>query len=54
MNASPAGGGLARSSPLHVAFAFVAMGGWGAFANRGHGPQAMLLAGLVQGAILQL
>ena len=27
------------------------MGAWAAFANRGHGPEAMALAGVVQGAI---
>jgi hypothetical protein len=42
---------LARSSAVHVAFAFLAMGGWALFANRAHPAGAMLLAGLVQGAI---
>lgn len=43
--------GLARSGAVHGAFAFLAMGAWAAFANRDHGPAAMALAGLVQGAI---
>ncbi|HEY0599553.1 hypothetical protein [Brevundimonas sp.] len=43
-----------RSTALHVAFAFVAMGGWAAFANRGHGPEAMLPAFAVQGALSAL
>lgn len=41
----------ARSTPLHVAVAFVAMGGWAALANSAHGPRAMLPAFLVQGAL---
>lgn len=40
---------LARSSVVHVGFAVVAMGGWAAFANRGHGLASMLLAAVVQG-----
>ena len=40
-----------RSTALHVGFAFVAMGGWAAFANRDHGAAAMLLAFVVQGAL---
>lgn len=40
-----------RSTALHVGFAFVAMGGWAAFANREHGAGAMLLAFVVQGAL---
>lgn len=43
--------GLARSGAVHGAVAFLAMGAWAAFANRGHGPEAMALAGVVQGAI---
>ncbi|MCQ0090792.1 hypothetical protein FGD77_03285 [Roseovarius sp. M141] len=39
------------STPLHVALGFAAMGGWAMWANAAHGPRAMLLAGLVQGAI---
>lgn len=42
---------LLRSTAIHVAFAFVAMGAWAAFANRGHGAQAMGLAFVVQGAL---
>jgi len=42
---------LARSSVAHVGFAFVAMGAWAAFANRGHEPARILLAALVQGLI---
>lgn len=41
----------ARSTPLHVAVAFVVMGGWAAFANSAHGPGAAGLAFLVQGAL---
>lgn len=40
-----------RSTALHVAFAFVAMGGWAAFANSGHGPGAMASAFMIQGAL---
>ena len=40
-----------RATALHVGFAFVVMGGWAAFANRGHGPEAMALAGLTQGTL---
>ena len=43
--------GLARSSALHVGFAFVAMGGWAAFANRAHPLAAVLLAGVIQGLL---
>jgi hypothetical protein len=42
---------LMRSSVVHVAFAFVAMGGWAAFANRAHPMPAPLQAGLIQGAL---
>jgi fructose-specific phosphotransferase system IIC component len=48
---SSAPAGLARSSALHVGFAFVAMGGWAAFANRAHPLGSMVLAGLVQGLL---
>lgn len=41
----------AQSTFAHVAFGFLAMGGWAMFANRAHPFEAMLLAGLVQGAI---
>ncbi|MCU4179737.1 hypothetical protein [Bosea sp. BH3] len=42
---------LMRSSVIHVAFAFVAMGSWAAFANRAHPMPAPLQAGLIQGAL---
>ena len=42
---------LARSSVTHVAFAFLAMGGWAVFANWPHGAERALLAGLVQGTL---
>jgi len=42
---------LMRSSVLHIAFAFVAMGSWAAFANRAHPMPAPLQAGLIQGAL---
>ncbi|MGX1740049.1 hypothetical protein ACWIEX_00695 [Bosea sp. NPDC055353] len=42
---------LMRSSVVHVGFAFLAMGGWAAFANRAHPMPAPLQAGLLQGAI---
>lgn len=42
---------LMRSSIVHVAFAFLAMGSWAAFANRGHPMPAPLLAGLIQGTL---
>jgi len=38
---------LMRSSVVHVAFAFVAMGSWAAFANRAHPMPAPLHAGLL-------
>ena len=34
-----------------MAFAFLAMGGWAVFANRLHGAERALLAGLVQGTL---
>ena len=40
----------ASSTPLHVGFAFLAMGAWATFANRNHPLPDALLAGLVQGA----
>jgi len=40
-----------RSTLGHVAFAAVAMGGWAAFANRDHGPQAMAAAFAAQGLL---
>jgi ascorbate-specific PTS system EIIC-type component UlaA len=42
---------LARSSVVHVAFAFLAMGAWAVFANRAAGMSHALIAGLVQGAL---
>ena len=42
---------LARASWVHVLFAFLAMGGWAAFANRTHGFDHAARAGLVQGAV---
>ena len=42
---------LARSSIVHVAVAFLAMGGWAVFANRAHAFPQPLVAGLVQGAL---
>jgi len=42
---------VARSSAVHIAFAFVAMGGWAVFANRAHAMPAPFLAGLVQGGL---
>ena len=42
---------LMRSGIVHVGFAFLAMGGWAAFANRAHPMPAPLQAGLLQGAI---
>jgi mannose/fructose/N-acetylgalactosamine-specific phosphotransferase system component IIC len=41
----------ATSTVAHVSFGFLAMGGWAMFANRAHLPEAMLLAGVVQGTI---
>lgn len=41
----------ASSTPFHVAFGFVLMGGWAMFANRDHTLPDMLRAGLVQGLI---
>lgn len=45
---------LARASWVHVAFAFLAMGGWAVFANRAHPGGEALTAGLVQGTISAL
>jgi hypothetical protein len=42
---------LARSSVVHVGFAFLAMGAWAVFANRSAGTTHALTAGLVQGAL---
>lgn len=40
----------ASNTPLHVGFAFIAMGAWAMFANRNHPLPDAALAGLVQGA----
>jgi len=40
-----------RSSIVHIAFAFVAMGSWAAFANRAHPMPAPLHAALIQGVL---
>ncbi len=42
---------LARSSVVHVAFAFLAMGAWAVFANRWAGISHALVAGLLQGTL---
>jgi hypothetical protein len=42
---------LARSSSVHVGFAFLVMGAWAAFANRAHALPAPLVAAAVQGAL---
>jgi len=42
------------STPLHMAAAFLAMGGWAALANRAHGAPAALTAGAVQGTLSAL
>jgi hypothetical protein len=41
---------LARASAIHVAVAFVAMGGWALFANRAHG-EAAIVPALAQGTL---
>src|SRR5580658_10065346 len=41
---------LARASAVHVAVAFLSMGGWALFANRAHGSAAFAPA-LAQGAL---
>ena len=41
---------LARATTVHVAVAFLAMGGWALYANRAHGAAA-LAPGLAQGAM---
>lgn len=45
---------LLRSTALHMAVAFLAMGGWAAFANHRHPMPAPLLAGAVQGTVSAL
>ncbi len=42
---------LARASWVHVAFAFLAMGGWAFWVNHGHGLDHAARAGLVQGTL---
>jgi hypothetical protein len=42
---------LARSSLVHVAVAFLAMGGWAVFANHAHAMPQPFVAGAVQGAL---
>ncbi len=42
---------IASNTLVHVAFAFLVMGGWAVFANRSHTVPEMLLAGFVQGTI---
>lgn len=42
---------VAKNGAVHMAVAFLAMGGWAVFANRGHPWPDPLLAGLVQGTI---
>ena len=51
MSLSPPVAKLARSTALHVAFAALAMGGWAAFANRGHPPARQAVAAVVQGVL---
>jgi hypothetical protein len=40
---------LARSTAVHLLFAFVAMGSWTVFTNRAHPMPAPRLAGMIQG-----
>jgi hypothetical protein len=40
-----------RSTPVHVAFAALAMGGWALLANRGHPPADALRAAGAQGVL---
>ena len=42
---------LAKSTAVHVGFAFVAMGGWTLWANHGHGLAAAWPPALAQGAM---
>lgn len=42
---------LLRSSLVHVAVAFLMMGGWALFANRAHGLAAAALPALAQGTV---
>jgi len=43
--------GLGRSTPAHIAFALVAMGGWALFANRSHGMAGAAGPALAQGVM---
>ena len=43
-----------KSSALHMAVAFCAMGGWAVFANRAHPLPEPLIAGVVQGTVSAL
>lgn len=45
---------VAQSSLVHVAVAFVLMGGWAVYANSAHPMPAPLIAGAVQGALSAL
>lgn len=42
---------LLKSSLVHIAFGFLAMGGWALFANRDHGLAGAWLPALVQGLL---
>ena len=42
---------VASSGITHVAFAFIAMGGWAIFANRAYPLPRAVLAGVVQGLL---
>jgi hypothetical protein len=42
---------LAQNSLVHIAVAFLAMGGWAVLANRAHPWPQPLVAGVVQGAL---
>jgi hypothetical protein len=41
----------ADSGTVHVLFAFLAMGGWAVFANRGHAMPQPLYSGILQGVL---
>lgn len=42
---------LAGSGTVHILFAFLVMGGWAVFANRGHAMPQPLYSGLLQGGV---
>jgi hypothetical protein len=42
---------LRSNSLVHMGIAFLLMGSWALFANRDHGEQRMVMAGLIQGAL---